>query len=191
MDGRSKPGNPTIFGQFHRFYAQFSNSCMLMCDSRKRAEAEGRKTSFPCGKAMSSHHPTDPVELRRINFQTPGEPDSHACVHKNHLYCVKVYLFLRLTLVLFPFSSLPCISVPRLSPFVKLVGLRSAVIVFLLSIFFLYFSFFLFSLFCLAILILIFYTFPQNDSKLQSGLFAALHEVRFPVLHTPKLFNVI
>uniref|UniRef100_A0A672I1D1 Receptor-type tyrosine-protein phosphatase delta n=1 Tax=Salarias fasciatus TaxID=181472 RepID=A0A672I1D1_SALFA len=28
--------------------------------------------SFPCSKAMSSHHPTDPVELRRINFQTPG-----------------------------------------------------------------------------------------------------------------------
>ncbi|XP_054865699.1 protein tyrosine phosphatase receptor type Db isoform X23 [Amphiprion ocellaris] len=39
---------------------------------RKRAEAEGRKGSFPCSKAMSSHHPTDPVELRRINFQTPG-----------------------------------------------------------------------------------------------------------------------
>ncbi|XP_056891566.1 protein tyrosine phosphatase receptor type Db isoform X18 [Takifugu flavidus] len=39
---------------------------------RKRAEAEGRKVSFPCSKAMSSHHPTDPVELRRINFQTPG-----------------------------------------------------------------------------------------------------------------------
>ncbi|CAL8331769.1 unnamed protein product [Merluccius merluccius] len=38
----------------------------------KRAEAEGRKGSFPCSKAMSSHHPTDPVELRRINFQTPG-----------------------------------------------------------------------------------------------------------------------
>uniref|UniRef100_A0A671YBW4 Receptor-type tyrosine-protein phosphatase delta n=1 Tax=Sparus aurata TaxID=8175 RepID=A0A671YBW4_SPAAU len=31
-----------------------------------------RKGSFPCSKAMSSHHPTDPVELRRINFQTPG-----------------------------------------------------------------------------------------------------------------------
>uniref|UniRef100_A0A8D0AS98 Receptor-type tyrosine-protein phosphatase delta n=1 Tax=Sander lucioperca TaxID=283035 RepID=A0A8D0AS98_SANLU len=31
-----------------------------------------RKSSFPCSKAMSSHHPTDPVELRRINFQTPG-----------------------------------------------------------------------------------------------------------------------
>ena len=42
------------------------------CDCRKRAEAEGRKGSFPCSKAMSSHHPTDPVELRRINFQTPG-----------------------------------------------------------------------------------------------------------------------
>ncbi|XP_029299617.1 protein tyrosine phosphatase receptor type Db isoform X8 [Cottoperca gobio] len=39
---------------------------------RKRAEAEGRKGSFPCSKAMSSHNPTDPVELRRINFQTPG-----------------------------------------------------------------------------------------------------------------------
>ncbi|XP_014844151.1 PREDICTED: receptor-type tyrosine-protein phosphatase delta-like isoform X12 [Poecilia mexicana] len=39
---------------------------------RKRAEAEGRKGSFPCSKAMSSHHPTDPVELRRINFQTPA-----------------------------------------------------------------------------------------------------------------------
>ncbi|XP_077381817.1 receptor-type tyrosine-protein phosphatase delta-like isoform X15 [Festucalex cinctus] len=45
---------------------------------RKRAEAEGRKSSFPCNKAMSSHHPTDPVELRRINFQTPA-------------YCVSVY----------------------------------------------------------------------------------------------------
>ncbi|XP_028833284.1 receptor-type tyrosine-protein phosphatase delta-like isoform X11 [Denticeps clupeoides] len=39
---------------------------------RKRAEVEGRKCSFPTTKAMSSHHPTDPVELRRINFQTPG-----------------------------------------------------------------------------------------------------------------------
>uniref|UniRef100_A0A8D3DVT2 Receptor-type tyrosine-protein phosphatase delta n=1 Tax=Scophthalmus maximus TaxID=52904 RepID=A0A8D3DVT2_SCOMX len=37
----------------------------------KRAD-KGRKGSFPCSKAMSSHHPTDPVELRRINFQTPG-----------------------------------------------------------------------------------------------------------------------
>ncbi|CAL9700303.1 unnamed protein product [Knipowitschia caucasica] len=44
----------------------------ILLFKRKRAEAEGRKASFPCSKAMSSHHPTDPVELRRINFQTPA-----------------------------------------------------------------------------------------------------------------------
>lgn len=44
-------------------------------------------------------------------------------VRKHHLYCMKVYWFLRLTQVLFSFSSLPCVSVPRLPPFVKLVGL--------------------------------------------------------------------
>uniref|UniRef100_A0A7N8XMT1 Receptor-type tyrosine-protein phosphatase delta n=1 Tax=Mastacembelus armatus TaxID=205130 RepID=A0A7N8XMT1_9TELE len=44
----------------------------ILLFKRKRAEAEGRKGSFHCSKAMSSHHPTDPVELRRINFQTPA-----------------------------------------------------------------------------------------------------------------------
>ncbi|XP_041942546.1 receptor-type tyrosine-protein phosphatase S-like isoform X15 [Alosa sapidissima] len=44
----------------------------ILMFKRKRAEVEGRKCSFPSSKAMSSHHPTDPVELRRINFQTPG-----------------------------------------------------------------------------------------------------------------------
>ncbi|XP_039547927.1 protein tyrosine phosphatase receptor type Db isoform X3 [Pimephales promelas] len=40
---------------------------------RKRAELEGRKCSFPSNsKAMSSQHPSDPVELRRINFPTAG-----------------------------------------------------------------------------------------------------------------------
>ncbi|XP_073801031.1 protein tyrosine phosphatase receptor type Db isoform X6 [Danio rerio] len=40
---------------------------------RKRAELEGRKCSFlSSGKAMSSQHPSDPVELRRINFPTAG-----------------------------------------------------------------------------------------------------------------------
>uniref|UniRef100_A0A8C5HND4 Receptor-type tyrosine-protein phosphatase delta n=1 Tax=Gouania willdenowi TaxID=441366 RepID=A0A8C5HND4_GOUWI len=38
----------------------------------KSRDKDPRKGSFPCSKAMSSHHPTDPVELRRINFQTPG-----------------------------------------------------------------------------------------------------------------------
>ncbi|KAK1792769.1 hypothetical protein P4O66_012693, partial [Electrophorus voltai] len=39
----------------------------------KRAEAEARKGSLPNSKEIPSHHPTDPVELRRLNFQTPGE----------------------------------------------------------------------------------------------------------------------
>uniref|UniRef100_A0A671MN66 protein-tyrosine-phosphatase n=1 Tax=Sinocyclocheilus anshuiensis TaxID=1608454 RepID=A0A671MN66_9TELE len=40
---------------------------------RSRAELEGRKCSFPSSsKAMSSQHPSDPVELRRINFPTAG-----------------------------------------------------------------------------------------------------------------------
>ncbi|XP_030643528.1 protein tyrosine phosphatase receptor type Db [Chanos chanos] len=46
---------------------------LILMYKRKRAELEGRKCSFPSsGKAMSSQHPTDPVELRRINFPTPG-----------------------------------------------------------------------------------------------------------------------
>ncbi|XP_046699093.1 receptor-type tyrosine-protein phosphatase delta-like isoform X23 [Silurus meridionalis] len=39
---------------------------------RKRAESDARKGSLPNSKEMPSHHPTDPVELRRLNFQTPG-----------------------------------------------------------------------------------------------------------------------
>ncbi|KAF7230414.1 transcript variant X27 [Nothobranchius furzeri] len=39
---------------------------------RKRAETEARKGSLPNSKEMPLHHPTDPVELRRLNFQTPG-----------------------------------------------------------------------------------------------------------------------
>ncbi|KAK1792090.1 hypothetical protein P4O66_001868 [Electrophorus voltai] len=40
---------------------------------RKRTDLEGRKCSFlSSSKAMSSQHPSDPVELRRINFPTPG-----------------------------------------------------------------------------------------------------------------------
>ncbi|XP_016382113.1 receptor-type tyrosine-protein phosphatase delta-like isoform X1 [Sinocyclocheilus rhinocerous] len=43
---------------------------------RKRAESEARKGSLPSGKEMPSHHATDPVELRRLNFQTPGSATS-------------------------------------------------------------------------------------------------------------------
>ncbi|XP_031233578.1 receptor-type tyrosine-protein phosphatase delta isoform X29 [Mastomys coucha] len=39
---------------------------------RKRAESESRKSSLPNSKEVPSHHPTDPVELRRLNFQTPA-----------------------------------------------------------------------------------------------------------------------
>ncbi|XP_073800975.1 protein tyrosine phosphatase receptor type Db isoform X5 [Danio rerio] len=46
---------------------------LILLFKRKRAELEGRKCSFlSSGKAMSSQHPSDPVELRRINFPTAG-----------------------------------------------------------------------------------------------------------------------
>ncbi|XP_061921291.1 receptor-type tyrosine-protein phosphatase S-like isoform X25 [Entelurus aequoreus] len=50
---------------------------------RKRAESEARKGSLPNSKEMPLHHPTDPVELRRLNFQTPG---SRACGHPSSLH---------------------------------------------------------------------------------------------------------
>ncbi|XP_063311201.1 receptor-type tyrosine-protein phosphatase delta isoform X15 [Pelobates fuscus] len=39
---------------------------------RKRTESDSRKSSLPNNKEIPLHHPTDPVELRRLNFQTPG-----------------------------------------------------------------------------------------------------------------------
>ncbi|XP_034266280.1 receptor-type tyrosine-protein phosphatase delta isoform X6 [Pantherophis guttatus] len=39
---------------------------------RKRADTDSRKNSIPNSKEIPSHHPTDPVELRRLNFQTPA-----------------------------------------------------------------------------------------------------------------------
>ncbi|XP_031441327.1 receptor-type tyrosine-protein phosphatase delta isoform X1 [Clupea harengus] len=50
---------------------------------RKRAESEARKGSLPHSKEMPSHHPTDPVELRRLNFQTPG---SSLCGYPSNLH---------------------------------------------------------------------------------------------------------
>nr|XP_033961735.1 receptor-type tyrosine-protein phosphatase delta-like isoform X21 [Pseudochaenichthys georgianus] len=50
---------------------------------RKRAESEARKGSLPNSKEMPLHHPTDPVELRRLNFQTPG---SAASSHLSNLH---------------------------------------------------------------------------------------------------------
>ncbi|XP_062305447.1 receptor-type tyrosine-protein phosphatase delta-like isoform X25 [Osmerus eperlanus] len=44
----------------------------ILLYKRKRAESEARKGSLPNNKEMPSHNLTDPVELRRLNFQTPG-----------------------------------------------------------------------------------------------------------------------
>ncbi|KAM5298825.1 receptor-type tyrosine-protein phosphatase delta isoform 6-T6 [Ctenodactylus gundi] len=48
----------------------------ILLYKRKRADSESRKSSIPNSKEVPSHHPTDPVELRRLNFQTPGSDDS-------------------------------------------------------------------------------------------------------------------
>ncbi|XP_052417869.1 receptor-type tyrosine-protein phosphatase delta-like isoform X31 [Carassius gibelio] len=59
---------------------------------RKRAESEARKGSLPSGKEMPSHHPTDPVELRRLNFQTPGmasHPPIPVMELADHIECLK------------------------------------------------------------------------------------------------------
>ncbi|XP_072769322.1 receptor-type tyrosine-protein phosphatase delta-like isoform X27 [Nerophis lumbriciformis] len=55
----------------------------ILLYKRKRAESEARKGSLPNSKEMPLHHPTDPVELRRLNFQTPG---SRACGHPSSLH---------------------------------------------------------------------------------------------------------
>ncbi|XP_072008652.1 receptor-type tyrosine-protein phosphatase delta isoform X33 [Engystomops pustulosus] len=44
----------------------------ILLYKRKRTETDSRKSSLPNNKEIPSHHPTDPVELRRLNFQTPG-----------------------------------------------------------------------------------------------------------------------
>ncbi|NWH78595.1 PTPRD phosphatase, partial [Piaya cayana] len=44
----------------------------ILLYKRKRAESDSRKSSIPNSKDVPSHHPTDPVELRRLNFQTPA-----------------------------------------------------------------------------------------------------------------------
>ncbi|XP_019201421.1 receptor-type tyrosine-protein phosphatase S isoform X14 [Oreochromis niloticus] len=41
-------------------------------DSHKRKESEPRTKCLLNNADMTPHHPTDPVEVRRINFQTPG-----------------------------------------------------------------------------------------------------------------------
>lgn len=40
--------------------------------SSKRKDSEPGTKSLLSNAEMMAHHPTDPVEMRRINFQTPG-----------------------------------------------------------------------------------------------------------------------
>ncbi|XP_052458971.1 receptor-type tyrosine-protein phosphatase delta isoform X27 [Carassius gibelio] len=64
----------------------------ILLFKRKRAESEARKGSLPGGKEMPSHHPTDPVELRRLNFQTPGmasHPPIPVMELADHIECLK------------------------------------------------------------------------------------------------------
>lgn len=43
-----------------------------LCLSSKRKDSEPGTKSLLSNAEMMAHHPTDPVEMRRINFQTPG-----------------------------------------------------------------------------------------------------------------------
>lgn len=49
-------------------------NCLLacLCLSSKRKDSEPGTKSLLGNAEMMAHHPTDPVEMRRINFQTPG-----------------------------------------------------------------------------------------------------------------------
>ena len=45
--------------------------------SSKRKDSEPGTKSLLSNAEMMAHHPTDPVEMRRINFQTPGTQPTH------------------------------------------------------------------------------------------------------------------
>uniref|UniRef100_A0A8C7VQ42 protein-tyrosine-phosphatase n=1 Tax=Oncorhynchus mykiss TaxID=8022 RepID=A0A8C7VQ42_ONCMY len=45
---------------------------ILLYKNSKRKDSEPGTKSLLCNAEMMAHHPTDPVEMRRINFQTPG-----------------------------------------------------------------------------------------------------------------------
>lgn len=57
------------------------------CLNSKRKDSEPGTKSLLSNAEMMAHHPTDPVEMRRINFQTPGtkhvntqEPKHTLCI---------------------------------------------------------------------------------------------------------------
>uniref|UniRef100_A0A8C9WUZ7 protein-tyrosine-phosphatase n=1 Tax=Sander lucioperca TaxID=283035 RepID=A0A8C9WUZ7_SANLU len=50
---------------------------ILLYKNRKRKESEPRTKCLLNNADITPHHPTDPVEMRRINFQTPGTGKTH------------------------------------------------------------------------------------------------------------------
>uniref|UniRef100_A0A7N8XRH7 protein-tyrosine-phosphatase n=1 Tax=Mastacembelus armatus TaxID=205130 RepID=A0A7N8XRH7_9TELE len=58
---------------------------ILLYKNSKRKDSEPGTKSLLSNAEMMAHHPTDPVEMRRINFQTPGNTEiciiSDPCCH--------------------------------------------------------------------------------------------------------------
>uniref|UniRef100_A0A4W5PRE8 protein-tyrosine-phosphatase n=1 Tax=Hucho hucho TaxID=62062 RepID=A0A4W5PRE8_9TELE len=53
----------------------------ILLYKNKRKDSEPGTKSLLGNAEMMAHHPTDPVEMRRINFQTPDENIMTGCVH--------------------------------------------------------------------------------------------------------------
>ncbi|XP_075683294.1 receptor-type tyrosine-protein phosphatase delta isoform X38 [Rhinoderma darwinii] len=73
---------------------------------RKRTESDSRKSSLPNNKEIPSHHPTDPVELRRLNFQTPAL-NSNSAPHASLVGSVSSFSSQTTTQSLYDNYSLP------------------------------------------------------------------------------------
>uniref|UniRef100_A0A8D3C674 protein-tyrosine-phosphatase n=1 Tax=Scophthalmus maximus TaxID=52904 RepID=A0A8D3C674_SCOMX len=54
---------------------------ILLYKNSKRKDSEPGTKSLLSNAEMMAHHPTDPVEMRRINFQTPGMSRTHRIKH--------------------------------------------------------------------------------------------------------------
>lgn len=54
------------------FFVCANCSFYSWCLNSKRKDSEPGTKSLLSNAEMMAHHPTDPVEMRRINFQTPG-----------------------------------------------------------------------------------------------------------------------
>lgn len=66
------------------------------CFSSKRKDSEPGTKSLLSNAEMMAHHPTDPVEMRRINFQTPGRQRAPPRAPEETLFVLndKIYFWL-------------------------------------------------------------------------------------------------